>query len=59
MSNELKNEALKEACKSFAEKMIKSRSAAQPLLKLELLEQRAPKMLASIWPSRDKSHGTK
>ena len=25
----------------------------------QLLEQREPKMLASIWPSRDKSHGTK
>jgi hypothetical protein len=24
--------------------------------KLELLEQRGPKMLASIWQSRDKSH---
>ena len=28
-------------------------------LNFEFLEQRAPKMLASIWPSRDKNHGLK
>ncbi len=28
-----------------------------PFLNLEFSEQRAPRMLASIWPSRDENHG--